>query len=231
MQLSFHNKYIKNLLLIILLFLLLCIILFLNSYLGTNKINEGMIDRDKLRHDLYNDIYDYHKLSNTDFSSNKLADWRLKNNYINNIPFLSNTTFGINDFISAFQKNYSTLSPHILSNTSEYTTNTYTIGVDNIDKPVISQSERLNELYGETKSNSNSNSIEYNPDKFYINRDARREDLLKNANITLPGRKIDNDIICPINMTPEIYKKVYNLTCREPCPPGKEYNNSLNKCE
>ena len=42
------------------------------------------LDRDDIRDELYDEIYNYYDLSNSDLSNNKLLDWNKKNDYINN---------------------------------------------------------------------------------------------------------------------------------------------------
>ena len=164
MRTIIYNNYIRNIILIILLFFLLIIMFSFNNYLTLNKIHEGLIDRDDIRQKLYNDIYDYHDLSNNDLSNNKLLDWKIKNDYINNIPFISKINLDVNDFISAFQYNFSSLSPSLINNNINVTPLRYNIGTD-ASNPILSQSDRT--------------------DKLYTNNQEQQYELLKNTGINL----------------------------------------------
>ena len=227
MRTIIYNNYIRNIILIILLFFLLIIMLSFNNYLTLNKIHEGLIDRDDIRQKLYNDIYDYHDLSNNDLSNNLLLDWKIKNDYINNIPFISKINLDVNDFITAFQYNFSSLSPSLINNNSNVSPLRYNIGTD-ASNPILSQSDRIDKLYG-SKIDDSDKIVKYDSAKLYTNNQEQQYELLKNTGINL-SKKINNNEPCPVNMTPEQFKLKYNLTCYEICPPGQIYNDISKKC-
>ena len=168
------------------------------------------IDRDNIREELYDEIYSYYDLSNTDLSNNKLLDWNIKNDYINN-NFFTKYRWQHNNFINSWLNNFQNLMPTFMIKTSE----------NNIE----SQGERLDRLYG-NNFNEETNSLDYNPNKFYNNKYARNINLLKGSNISL-SRKYNNNEPCPINETKDSWKSKTGMDCYIVCPPGKTNQNGI----
>tara|TARA_B100001778_G_C18516581_1_gene596772 strand:- start:288 stop:1151 length:864 start_codon:yes stop_codon:yes gene_type:complete len=177
------------------------------------------LDRDDIREELYDKIYNYYDLSNSDLSNNKLLEWNIKNDYINN-KFVTKYRWQHNTFIDAWLNNLQNLMPIFMIKTSNQN-----ISTENNIHDTNSQGERLDRLYG-NNFNEETNSLEYDPNKFYNNKYSRNINLLKGSNISL-SRKYNNNEPCPINETIDSWKLKTGLDCNKVCPPGKTNKNGI----
>tara|TARA_B100001778_G_C18582682_1_gene628271 strand:+ start:25 stop:888 length:864 start_codon:yes stop_codon:yes gene_type:complete len=177
------------------------------------------LDRDDIREELYDDIYNYYDLSYNDISNNKLLDWNMKNHYINN-KFVTKYQFEHNTFMNGWLNNYHNLMPTFMIKTR----NQNISREDNI-RDTNSQGERLDNLYGDNLDEE-TNSLNYDPNKFYSSKNSRNTDLLKGTDISLT-RKYNNKEPCPINETVDSWKLKTSLDCYDVCPPGKINENGI----